>query len=127
MNSAAAQYDIFRKQVVTEESVFTFRDAGRLLVYRVDPDGDTIPFWSSRSRLETIQSRFPKYADWQTAELGLADFWRMLDKLERDDVSVGVNWSGARLTGYNVKAADLRAGIAWWIDKLDKRSLLEKT
>jgi hypothetical protein len=51
----------------------------------------------------------------------------MLDKLERDDVSVGVNWSGARLTGYNVKAADLRAGIAWWIDKLDKRTLLEKT
>jgi hypothetical protein len=123
MSFAAAQYDKFREQVVVEERAFTFTDGGQLLVYPVA--GETIPFWSSRSRLETIQERLPKYRQWQIAELPFGEFWRRLAQLEREHVQVGVNWSGQDLSGYNVSAKDLRAGIEFWIDRLGKRRLLE--
>lgn len=125
MSTAGAQYDKFREQCVTDERVFTFTDAGELLVYPVS-SGDTVPFWSSRSRLEAIQKRLPKYRQWQITELSLADFWQRLDQLEREGVQVGVNWSGAQLTGYNVRVADLRAGLVYWIDRLGKRHLLDR-
>jgi hypothetical protein len=124
MSTSAAQYDKFREQAVVEERAFTFTDPGQLLVYPV-ARGEAVPFWSSRSRLETIQKRLPKYRQWQITELPLAELWRRLDKLERERVQVGVNWSGEHLTGYNVSVKDLRAGIEYWIDRLGKRRLLE--
>jgi hypothetical protein len=60
MSVSSAQYDKFREQVVTEERAFTFTDGGRLLVYPVR-SGETVPSWSNRSRLETVQERVPKY------------------------------------------------------------------
>jgi hypothetical protein len=125
MSASAAQYDKFREQVVRDERAFTFTDNGQLLVYPVDL-GETIPFWSSRSRLEAIQKILPNYRTWQITELSFGEFWRRLDHLERDGVQVGVNWSGQRLTGYNVSVADLRAGLRYWLDKLEKRSLLDR-
>jgi hypothetical protein len=124
MSASAAQYDKFREQVVREERAFTFTDNGQLLVYPVD-GRETIPFWSSRSRLEGIQKNLPKYRTWQITELSLGEFWRRLDYLERDAVQVGVNWSGQRLTGYNVSVADLRAGLRYWLDTLEKGHLLD--
>ena len=119
---AASQYE-FREQAVTEERVFTFTDGGELLVYPI-PSGETVPFWSSRSRLETIQRRLPKYRQWQITEMSFADFWKRLDELERERVQVGVNWSGERLVGYNVAVSDLREGLRYWIDRLGKSHLL---
>ena len=124
MSTSAAQYDRFREQAVVEERVFTFTAAGQLLVYSV-ARGETVPFWSSRSRLESIQKRLPKYRQWQITELPLGEFWHRLNKLERERVQVGVNWSGEQLTGYNVSVADLRAGLEYWIDRLGKRRLIE--
>ncbi len=123
MSTAAAQYDKFREQAVAEERVFTFMDDGQLLVYPVQA-GETVPFWSSRSRLETIQRRLPKYRQWQIAEMPFAEFWKRLDELERERVQVGVNWSGERLVGYNVAVGDLREGLRYWIDRLGKNHLL---
>ena len=119
MSVAGAQYDKFREQVVAEERAFSFTDGGQLLVYPVRT-GQTVPFWSSRSRLEAIQKRLPKYRQWQITEFPLWDFWRRLDRLEREGVQVGVNWSGPQLTGYNVSVRDLRAGLRYWIDQLGK-------
>ena len=119
MSIAAAQYDKFREQVATEERVFTFTDGADLLVYPAR-DGNTVPFWSSQARLVTIQKRLPKYRAYTVTELSLTDFFRRLDRLERDGFLVGVNWSGAALVGYNVPAADLRAALAWWLNHLGK-------
>jgi hypothetical protein len=123
MSISAAQYDTFREQVVAEERAFTFTDRGELLVYPAR-SGETVPFWSSRARLEQIQQRHSKYRQWEITELPFADFWRRLDQLEREQVQVGINWSGAQLTGYNVPAAELREGLRYWIDRLAKGHLL---
>jgi len=122
MSIAAPQYDKFREQVATEERVFTFTDGGELLVYPAR-DGDTVPFWSSRARLVTIQKRLPKYRAYTVTELSLANFFRQLDLLEQEGIRVGVNWSGARLIGYNVTPAGLRVAIGWWLDRLGKTAL----
>jgi hypothetical protein len=124
MTIAAAQYDKFKEQIVTGERVFAFTDAGDLLVYPIE-GSETVPFWSSRERLETIQQRLPKYRKWEITEMSFTDFWRRLDKLEREKIQVGTNWSGARLLGYNVPIAELRVGLLYWIDKLGKRHLLD--
>jgi hypothetical protein len=125
MSTSGAQYDKFREQVVTEERAFSFTDGGELLVYPIQA-GETVPFWSSRSRLETIQKRLPKNRQWQITEFSLAEFWRRLDQLEREGVQVGVNWSGTQLTGHNVSVRDLRAGLKYWIDQLGEGKLLEE-
>jgi len=78
MSIAAPQYDKFREQVATEERVFTFTDDGDFLVYPAR-GGDTVPFWSSRARLLTIQKRMPKYQAYTVTELSLADFFRQLE------------------------------------------------
>ena len=124
MSVAAAQYDKFKEQVVNEGRVFTFTDNGELLVYPAR-GGETVPFWSSRSRLETIQRRLPKYRQWQIAELSFQQFWQRLAQLERENVQVGANWSGANLTGYNVPIAQLREGLLYYIDKYSKHHLLD--
>ena len=124
MSISAVHYDKFREQVVTDERVFTLTDHGELLVYPIH-SGETVPFWSSRSRLEVIQKRLPKYRQWEITELSLTEFWSRLRELENEGVQIGVNWSGERLMGYNVSVPDLRAGLKYWIDRLDKRALLE--
>ena len=126
MSFAAAQYEKFMEQAVTEERVFTFTDGGELLVYPART-GETVPFWSSRSRLETVQHRLPKYGQWQITEMSLSEFWRRLDQLEREGVQVGVNWSGERLAGYNIPVPDLREALAYWVGKLGKDHLIEAT
>jgi hypothetical protein len=124
MSIAAPQYAKFREQVVAEGRVFTFTEGGELLVYPVR-GGETVPFWSSRARLEAIQRRLPKYQQWEITELSLAKFWACLAKLEQEGIQVGVNWSGSQLTGYNVPVVQLRAGLTYWLDRLDKRGLLD--
>ena len=123
MSVSAAQFDKFKEQVIAEEKVFTFTDAGELLVYPI-PTGETVPFWSSRSRLETIQKRLPKYRQWQITEMPIREFWSRLEQLENEGVQIGVNWSGQTLKGYNVSVSDLRDGLMYWINKLSKRHIL---
>lgn len=124
MSIAAAQSDKFKEEVVNKGRAFTFTNNDELLVYPVAA-GDTVPFWSSRSRLETIQKRLPKYRQWQITELTFAEFWKRLDQLERERLLIGVNWSGARLTGYNIPVAELRDGLRFYLDKYSKHSLLD--
>ena len=54
MSVAAMQAQKFYKQAVSEGRVFTFLDEGAFLVYPVG-GAEVVPFWSSRSRLTTIQ------------------------------------------------------------------------
>ena len=68
-----------------------------------------MPFWSSRSRVETLIATVPAYAGFQPRELALENFaTRWLDGLKRDGLLVGINWSGERATGYDAEPDDVR-------------------
>jgi hypothetical protein len=77
------------------------------------------PFWSSRARLERIQRQHPAYRKYALKEIPLTEFLeKALPALARDHVSVGVNWSGAGLTGYDIPVSDLRRNLEYWTKKL---------
>ena len=71
-----------------------------------------MPFWSSRSRVERIIASVPAYAGFEVDEIGLPAFLESwLPELERDDLLVGVNWSGPRAVGYDMTPGELRRNL----------------
>lgn len=114
MSISAAQYAKFNYEVAEIRKVFTLTAQGELLIYPVKGQ-DVVPFWSSRSRLEKIQSTHPKYQGYQITEYSWSEFDSWLRQLEEDGIHVGVNWSGERLTGYNVAVHELRAALEYRI------------
>jgi hypothetical protein len=103
---AAAQYSKFKEQVVKEGKVFTVLEQGHPLIFRVH-DHEAMPFWSSCSRLEKIQQAHPKYQNYQIAGYRFEQFLQWLPHLAKDDIHIGVNWSGPKLVGYDIPAQDL--------------------
>ena len=116
MSIAAAAYARFREQVVEEGRAFTLLDDGNYLVFPVSGQ-EVIPFWSSRSRVEKVQQMHANLRAFAITQLSLAEFLELLPKLEADRVRVGANWSGKRLTGYDVEVRDVQAGLQYWLDK----------
>lgn len=117
---AAAHYDTFKEQVVADGVVFTFVDAGEYLVFPVN-GRQVIPFWSSRSRMTKVQAAHPKYRTFAIKELPLEEFIDWLPRLGADGIGIGANWSGKRLTGYDVAANDLLAGLQYWLERRKRR------
>ena len=114
MSFAATQASKFYEQVVRDGLVFTFEDAEGLLVFPIRGI-EVVPFWSSRERLEQIQKKMPKYAIYRIEVTPFEDFYaRTLPWLEKQNIHIGVNWSGERLTGYDVSALDLRKNLDYW-------------
>jgi len=113
MTIAAAQASQFYEQVSREAKVFTFTENQCFLVFVVD-EKEVVPFWSSRSRVERIQKEHLKYRKYAIDEISLTDFLKKtLVQLEEESIHVGVNWSGKRLTGYDVSVEDLRQNLAY--------------
>ncbi len=70
-----------------------------------------MPFWSSRARAErAVQTE--AYRGFEPVELTWEEFAeRWLPGLESDGLRAGVNWSGPRLTGYDLGPADVRRSV----------------
>ena len=83
--------------------------------------GDVLPFWSSESRLLKIQKAHPKFSAFEIKQLNLDEFRTLLAKLARDGVRAGVNWSGPRLTGYDVTPGELIVGLTYWLERSPPR------
>ena len=96
MSIAAAQYSKFKQQVIAGQQVWTFTEEGDYLVIPVN-EGEAIPFWSSKSRLMKICSYHAKYSRYEKASLTFAEFLKMLERLNAEKISIGVNWSGKRI------------------------------
>lgn len=71
-----------------------------------------MPFWSLQSRAETIVRTVSAYAEFEVVSIPL-DEWRnrWLPGLRRDGIRVGLNWSGARATGYDLEAQDVERNL----------------
>jgi hypothetical protein len=118
MTVAAAQASKFYEQVVRDDRVFTLLDNGNFLVFPVG-EIEVVPFWSSRSRLTAIQKDHQKYSRFEVDEMPFKDFWnKTLPQLAEEDIHVGVNWSGTRLVGYNLRVDDVKKNIEYWRRKL---------
>jgi len=68
-----------------------------------------------------VQNNHTKYRGLDCDESDLDSFLgKTLPDLDSEGVHIGVNWSGPRLTGYDVSVADLRKNLAYWQDKFTR-------
>ena len=111
MSTAALQANAFYADVIEHGVVFTLLEDESFPILRID-GREVIPFWSSRARAERVLQEHPKYERYEVDEIALSDFLaKTLSQLEEENIRVGVNWSGPRLTGYDVSVGDIRANI----------------
>lgn len=108
MSQAAAQATAFYREVARHGTVWGIRD-GQGYPAPQTPEGRAMPFWSSLARVERVIASVPAYRGFTPVALMWDDFrdtW--LPKLEEDGLRVGVNWTGARATGYDLTPAEVR-------------------
>jgi len=112
MTTSAAQAAAFYDEATREGAVWTLRDDGGYPA-PLTANGDRAqPFWSLRSRAELVVARVPAYSGFTIVEVTLDDFRaRWLPGLQADGLCVGLNWSGAAATGYDVPAAEVAARL----------------
>jgi hypothetical protein len=109
---AAAQAAAFYREVAASGRVYTVCDDVGYPQPRGAGGIRAQPFWSSRSRAERIVQNVAAYAGFEVEEVEWSAFCeRWAPGLERDGVLVGVNWSGARATGYDVRPSEVVANV----------------
>jgi hypothetical protein len=115
MSLSAAHSAAFRREVPREGRVWTIRDGTGHPAPR-DPAGRrAMPFWSKASRARRVVGAVPAYRDFAVVEIPVGDWldsW--LPGLQRDGLLVGVNWAGARATGFDLAPAQ----VAGWFTEL---------
>lgn len=117
MSNAASQASKFYEQAVNDGKVFTVLDADSFLVFPM-AEGDTVPFWSSATRIERVQAAHPKYRAYTIDEIPLGEFLsKVIPLLSEEGIRIGVNWSGKNLTGYDLSPSDLLKNLEYWIEK----------
>lgn len=110
---SASQAAAFYREVAQTGIVWTVRDDGGFPA-PLKADGTRVqPFWSSRSRVERIIQAVPAYKDFVPVEIKLDAFLkRWVPGLTKDGILIGINWSGACATGYDIAPARAAECIA---------------
>jgi hypothetical protein len=113
VTQSASQAEAWRADVRAKGKLWTLEDDQGVPAPRNEDGKRATPFWSTRSRVENVIASVPAYAGFRPRELTLEEFrTRWLDGLERDGLLVGINWSGASATGYDVEPHDVRQWLA---------------
>lgn len=108
MSQSASQAAQFYQDVAKSKQLWTIADAGGYPAPMTPSGQRSMPFWSTRARAERIIATVPAYYGFEPEELSWSAFvenWA--PGLEEDGLLVGVNWSGANATGYDIKSAEL--------------------
>lgn len=120
MSQSASQASAFYREVAEHGRVWTVRDAKG---YPAPSNGGgqrAQPFWSSRSRAERVIASVPAYGGFAPEEIELAVFLdRWVPGLRKDGIFVGVNWSGAAATGYDLPPDDVANSIRHFMPEGD--------
>ena len=118
MSQSASQAHAFYREVAKNRVVWTIRDAGGYPAPMTRTGQRAQPFWSSKSRIDRIKKIAPDYAAFEAEEIPWEEFRdKWLPELQRDGYLVGVNWSGADVTGYDLDAPWVRDCIESYIDR----------
>ncbi|RJP71724.1 MAG: DUF2750 domain-containing protein [Comamonadaceae bacterium] len=117
MSQSSSQAWAFYREVAASATLWTVKDAGGYPAPLTAEGRRAQPFWSSRSRAETVISEVPAYSGFVPDAISWEKFcasW--VDGLERDGMLVGVNWSGPRATGFDMEPSELRRYVQALID-----------
>lgn len=126
MSQAASQAAIFYRDVEATGKLWTLKDEGGFPAPKNSEGIRTMPFWSSKSRVELIIKNVAAYNDFEPVEISIDEFYNCwLMKLKADGQLVGVNWSGKNAIGYDLKPEilikwirEIRPVRSGWIKRL---------
>ena len=108
MSVSAAHAGAFYRELAEARSVWTIEDAGGIPAPKNADGRRAMPFWSKASRAQTVIDTVAAYAGFHLTEVPVDDWLsRWLPGIESDGLLVGLNWSGAVATGYDVAARDV--------------------
>ena len=125
MSQSASQAAIFYRDVEASGIVWTIKDQDGYPAPKNKDGVRSMPFWSSKSRVERIIRKVPAYENFEPVELDLNEFYNYwLQELKSAKQLVGVNWSGERAVGYDLNPETLIN----WIDQIRprNRSLIDR-
>ncbi len=128
MSQSASQAAIFYRDVEKSHKLWTLKDKDGFPAPKNKNSIRTMPFWSSKPRVELIIQKVDAYKDFEPVEVDLERFYNYwLKELKSAGQLVGINWSGKRATGYDLPPEIL---IDWinkirqpretWIDRILK-------
>src|SRR4051812_21907770 len=103
MSLSGAHRAAFRRESAREGRVFAIRDAQGYPAPADDGGQRAIPFWSKPTRAQRVVDQVPAYHGFEVVTITMDDWldgW--LACLQRDGMLVGVNWAGARATGFDL-------------------------
>jgi hypothetical protein len=113
MSLSGAHKAAFRREVTQDNRVFAIRDAEGYPAPADDTGRRAVPFWSKPTRAQRVAGQIEAYRELEVVAIELDDWlggW--LPCLERDGLLVGVNWAGARATGFDMTPAQVTEWFA---------------
>lgn len=88
--------------------MWTVRDIKGEVIFESNRGTKIKPLWSKITRVEKIIKTIPGFSDLEPVEISWSEFEKELaPKLKEKNIFVGVNWSGKKLTGYDMSAFQL--------------------
>jgi hypothetical protein len=114
MSISAAHSAAFRRDVPKEGRVWTIRDATGFPAPKSADGTRAMPFWSKPTRAKRVIENVPAYQGFDVVEIPISDWLRSwLPGLSRDGLLVGVNWAGAKATGFDMAPTQ----VAGWFNE----------
>jgi len=112
VSTSAPQAAAFYQEAARERAVWGIRDRAGFPAPTNANGERSMPFWSLRSRAEKVVEQVDAYRGFEVVEIPLDTFiGRWLPGMERDELHVGLNWSGGSATGYDMPPPEVRARL----------------
>jgi len=108
MSLSGAHKAAFRREAAQEGRVFAIRDAAGYPAPAGADGHRSVPFWSKPTRAQRVVGQVAAYQGFEIVPFSVDDWlagW--LSSLERDGLLVGLNWAGARATGFDMTPAQV--------------------
>ncbi|EHD2237066.1 DUF2750 domain-containing protein [Vibrio vulnificus] len=119
MSSSASQAAAFYKDVAKLRKVWGVRDSSGILAPMTSTGKRSMPFWSTKSRADKIVKNVHSYNGFEVFSIDLDKFmYSWISGISNDGFLIGVNWSGANATGYDVEPSDVLKNIEHQLSKI---------
>jgi len=112
MSLSGAHKAAFRREVLQDGQVYSIRDGEGYPAPADEQGRRSVPFWSKPTRARRAIDQVAAYQAFEVMSVELDDWlagW--LPCLDRDGLLVGVNWAGARATGFDLTPVQV---IEWF-------------
>ncbi|MFF3416027.1 DUF2750 domain-containing protein [Streptomyces sp. NPDC002698] len=106
MSTNGAQAAAFFREIALTRTVWWVRDDDGCPIPESSSGRPAFPYWSSETRAQRAAQLWgPQF---RAVSMSL-DHWRSaaLPDLAKDDLRVGINWSGSRLTGWDFTVGEV--------------------